>query len=121
MLLRLAEQYLIRAEARAQLNNVNGAQSDLNTIRSRAGLSIIMPNDKNTLLDAILHERKVELFTELGHRWFDLKRTGHVDAVMSIEAPKKINGMGWKSYQQLYPLPLTDLQRDQNLVQNPGY
>lgn len=121
MVLRLAEQYLIRAEARAHQNNITGAQSDLNAIRSRAGLSAGPASDKESLLAAISHERQVELFTEWGHRWLDLKRTGNIDAVMTTVTPLKANGAPWKSSQQWYPLPLSDLQQSPNLVQNPGY
>lgn len=121
MVLRLGEQYLIRAEARAQQNNIDGAQTDLNAIRTRAGLANTTAADKASLLLAILQERRVELFTELGHRWFDLKRTGDVDAIMTVVTPQKSGGVPWQSYQQLYPLPLSDLQSAPNLVQNPGY
>lgn len=121
MVLRLAEQYLIRAEARTQQSNIGGAQSDLNAIRIRAGLSNTAAGDKTSLLTAILHERQVELFTEWGHRWLDLKRTGQLDAIMSIVTPLKTNGAPWQSFQQLYPLPLTDLNTAPNIVQNPGY
>jgi hypothetical protein len=120
MVLRLGEQYLIRAEARAQQNNVSGAQSDLNAIRNRAGLSNTTANDKPSLLIAILHERQIELFSEWGHRWLDLQRTSNVDAVMSIVTPLK-GGASWSSYQKLYPVPVVDIQRDPNLTQNPGY
>ena len=122
MVLRLAEQYLIRAEAEAQLGNGNGVINDLNMIRTRAGLAgYAGATDKASLLTAILHERQVELFTELGHRWLDLKRTGNIDAVMQSVTPLKANGSPWQSYQQLYPVWLQDIQRDNNLVQNPGY
>ncbi|MBL7742002.1 MAG: RagB/SusD family nutrient uptake outer membrane protein, partial [Chitinophagaceae bacterium] len=60
--LRLSELYLIRAEARTQQNNFVAAQSDLNTLRSRAGLSNTSANDKPSLLTAIEQERRVELF-----------------------------------------------------------
>jgi hypothetical protein len=123
MVLRLAEQYLIRAEARAQQNDLAGAISDLDAIRSRAGLPLIATTNpgitKEALLEAILHERRVELFTEWGHRWFDLKRTGKVDAVMSIETPLK--GGVWESREALYPVPISELQKAPNLIQNPGY
>jgi len=118
-ILRLAEQYLIRAEARAAQNDIAGAQNDLNIIRSRAGLPHTTASDKTTLLNAILQERRVELFTEWGHRWFDLKRIGQLDAVMQAVSPLK--GSSWKPYQALYPIPQEDLNRDPNLVQNPGY
>lgn len=119
MMFRLAEQYLIRAEARAQLNNIPGAQADLNAIRTRAGLGNTIANDKSSLLAAILKERQVELFTEFGHRWLDLKRTNTINTVMAIAAPQK--GTTWNPNWQLYPLPFTDIQRNPNLVQNPGY
>jgi hypothetical protein len=118
--LRLAEQYLIRAEARAQQNNTTGAINDLNVIRKRAGLPLYVgADDLGTLLTAILQERQLELFAEWGHRWFDLKRTDTVDAVMIDVAPKK--GGIWNPNWKLYPLPLTDLVLDNNLAQNSGY
>lgn len=119
MVLRLAEQYLIRAEARTQLNNLTGALSDLNMVRHRAGLPDTTASSKLEILKLIMHERKIELFTEWGHRWMDLKRTGNVDPVMTQVTPFK--GAAWNTNQQLYPIPLNDLQRDQSLVQNTGY
>jgi len=121
MILRIGEQFLIRAEARAQQNNIAGSISDLNVIRLRANLPSTNASDKASLLTAIQNERRVELFTEWGHRWLDLKRTNKVDAVMSTITPIKANGSAWKSYQQLYPIPLSDLQSAPNLVQNAGY
>jgi hypothetical protein len=121
MVLRLGEQYLIRAEARAQLGNVSGAQDDLNTIRIRAGLPLTTAGDKNSLLVAIMNERQVELFSEWGHRWFDLKRTGKVDEVMKVVTPLKASGFSWQSYQKLYPIPLSELQTAPNILQNDGY
>jgi len=84
MILRLGEQYLIRAEARARQNNIPGAQADLNLIRTRAGLSSTTANDQSALLAVIGHERQAELFTEWGHRWLDLKRSGEIDAVIAF-------------------------------------
>lgn len=115
VVLRLGEQYLIRAEARAQQNNLSGAQEDLNIIRNRAGLPNTTANDKNTLITAIYQERQTELFCEWGHRWFNLKRTGNVDSVLSLEKN------GWHSSAALYPLPYTELQLNPLLTQNPGY
>lgn len=116
---RLAEQYLIRAEAMAQQNKLTDAASDLNKIRNRAGLANTTATTQTDLLTAIYHERRVELFCEWGHRWFDLKRTGQVDAVMSIVAPQK--GGIWNTNWQLYPIALSELQANPYLIQNPGY
>jgi starch-binding outer membrane protein, SusD/RagB family len=122
MVLRLAEQYLIRAEARAQQGNTAGAQSDLNAIRNRAGLSNTTASAQPALLTVILKERQVELFSEWGHRWFDLKRTATIDAVMATVTPIKSKGTTqWQSHQKLYPIPRGELQKAPNLTQNVGY
>jgi hypothetical protein len=119
MILRLAEQYLIRAEARVQQNNIPGAQSDLNVIRNRAGLANTTANTQSALLDAILHERQVELFTEWAHRWLDLKRMEKIDAVMSTVTIQK--GGTWNTNQQLYPIPQSEIDKNSGLSQNAGY
>jgi hypothetical protein len=119
MVLRLGEQYLIRAEARAQQNNLSNAKDDLNLIRARAGLGGFTGSDKETILSAILHERQIELFSEWGHRWLDMKRTANVNAIMTAAAP--IKGTTWNSNWQLYPIPLYDITINPNLEQNQGY
>jgi starch-binding outer membrane protein, SusD/RagB family len=121
MVLRLAELYLIRAEARVQVGNIQGASDDLNAIRARAGLANTTAVEQADLFTKIQHERKVELFTEWAHRWIDLKRTNGIDDVMSVVTPLKSNGVSWKSYQQLFPLPTREIQFAPNLIQNIGY
>ncbi|PSL30703.1 RagB/SusD family nutrient uptake outer membrane protein [Chitinophaga ginsengisoli] len=124
MVFRLAEQYLIRAEARARKGNItgnNGAESDLNIIRARAGLPHLQDLSQNNIYSTILSERRHEFFSEWGHRWFDIKRMGVVDQVMTEAMTEK--GGVWKSYQQLFPIPQQELQRNPSLTghQNPGY
>lgn len=119
VVLRLAEQYLIRAEVRAHQNNTIGALSDLNMIRERAGLASFTDGSGQSILEAIEQERQVELFAEWGHRWFDLKRTGRIDAVMGVVTPAK--GGNWESSWQLYPIPQTERDNNPNLSQNSGY
>ena len=125
MLFRLGELYLIRAEARAKQNNISGSRADLLAIRRRAGLAdvTLTANDQASLLSAVLQERRVELFSEYGHRWFDLKRTGNIDAVMTSVTPLKSGGLTtWESFRQLFPLPIADINNAQgNIKQNPGY
>jgi starch-binding outer membrane protein, SusD/RagB family len=117
VVLRLAEQYLIRAEARAQQGNTSGAATDINIVRTRAGLANTTAATQTTLLAAIAQERKVELFGEYGHRWLDLLRTGQANTVLSAMKPTTWNA----TRSVLFPIP--DLQRQQNtsLTQNPGY
>jgi hypothetical protein len=119
MVFRLGEQYLIRSEARVQLNRISEAKDDLNAIRIRAGLPGTTANDKKSLLSAILHERQTELFTEWGHRWFDLKRTNTVDAIMNVVTAQK--GGAWNTNYQLYPISNNELLANPKLTQNPGY
>lgn len=116
MVLRLAEIYLLRAEARAQQGNITGAKADLNAIRHRAGLPNAAANTNKELIDAIMHERQVELFTEWGHRWFDLKRSGKIDAILSTA-----KGAAWQDTDALYPIPQNERALNPNLTQNPGY
>jgi hypothetical protein len=116
VVLRLAEQYLIRAEARTQLNKFAEAQADLNTIRKRANLANTSANDKASLLQAIEKERQIEFFCEWGHRWFDLKRTGRIDTVLGT-----IKGSNWQSTDALYPIPQAEILSNSKLTQNPGY
>lgn len=112
---RLAEQYLIRAEARTQLEKYPEAQQDLNIIRERAGLSPTSASDKSTLLAATEFERRAELFTEWGHRWFDLIRTDRSQAVLG---PLKAD---WQGTDVLLPIPDSERLLNPNLSQNTGY
>ena len=109
-LIRIAELYLIRAEARAQQNKLEEAAADLNVIRARADVPAITPGTQAALLQAIEDENAVEFAFE-AHRWFDLTRTGRADAVLGIKDKNF-----W-----LFPLPLSDVQSDPDLTQNPGY
>ncbi|MDB5157282.1 MAG: hypothetical protein JWR50_1989 [Mucilaginibacter sp.] len=118
MVFRLAEQYLIRAEAEA--NGAPGgtaaAIADLNIIRNRAGLTNLSATLNQTqVLTAVAQERRIELFSEWGHRWFDLKRTNQANAILQKLKPN------WASYKLLYPIPQSDIKADPNLRQNPGY
>ena len=116
--MRLAEQYLIRAEARVKQNKLAEAISDLDQIRARAGIDLIAhvkPNiDQQALLDSILLGRKRELFAEWGHRWFDLKRIGKVNTVFNGRPT-------WQSTDELYPIPGGERLKNPFLTQNDGY
>lgn len=111
IILRLAEQYLIRAEARTKMNsNISGALSDLNMTRQRAGLGALTTTDPNALLQEIALENRKEFFCEQAYRWFNLKRTGQVDAVLSALKPS------WKPEAKFYPISQTILNTNPNLL-----
>jgi len=114
--LRLAEMYLVRAEARAQQNDISGSQEDLNIIRRRAGLNNTPASNQTDLLLAIEHERQIEFFAEWGHRWFDLKRTGRANLLFAIA-----KGSNWQATDALYPIPLYEIRSNSRLFQNAGY
>lgn len=113
---RLAEQYLIRAESKVKLGDLDGAAQDINAIRTRAGMENTLATTAEDLLDVVLQERQKEFFTEFGHRWFDLKRTEKADAVLSLTK------IGWNASDVLLPIPESELVLNPNLnPQNSGY
>lgn len=118
VMIRLAEMYLIRAEARAEQGELN-AVDDLNAVRARAGLPGTSAHTPADFLAAVAKERQTELFTECGHRFFDMKRTGVIDSVMNIVAPTK--PATWGTFNKYWPIPSQDLIDDPNLTPNPGY
>lgn len=116
IIFRLGEMYLIRAEARAHSGDLAGAKEDLNVIRSIAGLENTSALTQDEILDAILQERRLELFTEFGHRFFDLKRFNMIQPVLSVVKP------GWDAHDALFPIPEAELNLNPNLQpQNQGY
>lgn len=124
--LRLAEMYLIRAEAAARLGNFTQALADVNVIRERAGLE---GYDETTadldedgtmtaaeVLEIVLTERRHEMFYE-GHYFFDLKR--FADAVPAAQA--RLTALGITGNKLLFPIPQREIDANPALIQNPGY
>jgi hypothetical protein len=115
IILRLAEMYLIRAEAEANktTGNITAIQNDINVIRARAKLYVTAANTINDLKTAIEKERRVEFAFE-GQRWFDLVRTRQAMSVLPTVT--NIN-------KTLFPIPSGELQTNKNpeMKQNPGY
>lgn len=113
---RLAELYLIRAEALAEENRISDGLNDVYVIRKRAGLPIALAiSSQAQLLTLIYQERRKELMFENNNRWFDLKRSGQAQAVLS--AIKPIFNMR----SLLLPIPNTIIASNPNLGQNNGY
>lgn len=114
IVLRLADMYLIRAEAEARLNgSIDAIQDDIDVIRTRADLSGTSASTHADLLRVIEKERRVEFAFE-GHRWFDLVRTGRaVDVLINVNSEN----------QTRFPIPLEEIQTNKNpgMTQNNGY
>jgi starch-binding outer membrane protein, SusD/RagB family len=107
--IRIAEMYLIRAEALGRVDGLN----DLNVIRSNRGLAPLhasdLPDD-NTYAQAVADENRAEFNFE-GHRYFDLARTGQVNTVLGVSLSNSV-----------YPIPLHEINATHGIVvQNPGY
>lgn len=120
VVMRLAEMYLIRAEANMLrgAGNKNTVIDDLNEVRRRAGLDkLLYTLTDQQVTDAIAHERQTELFAEWGHRWLDLKRTGKASDVLSQINYKQ----PWSNHQLLFPVPPDEILWGNNLSQNIGY
>ncbi|WP_421940481.1 RagB/SusD family nutrient uptake outer membrane protein [Pedobacter sp.] len=114
--MRLAEQYLIRAEARARIGtNLGGALSDLNVIRTRAQADVSTSTTQAALISEIALENRKEFFCEQAYRWYNLKRTGEADAVIGALKPS------YRPAAKLLPFPNNAVDANPNLIQNPGY
>lgn len=119
--LRLAELFLVRAEAKAMAGDLPGAIADVDAIRARAQaplLAITNPGlTQAELLLAIQEEWRKEFFTEWGHRWLNLKRWNKVTSELSAIKPGD-----WQPTDVLYPVPQSELHRNPFLgSQNAGY
>jgi len=107
--LRLADVILLYAETLNENGNSSGAETQLNKIRTRAGLANY---DGSDLKQAIQDERRLEFAFE-GQRWFDLVRTGTVNAEM---------GQSIDSKYHLFPIPVSEVLSSFGVItQNEGY
>lgn len=114
---RLAETYLIAAEANMELGNTSKALQYINTVRRRAFNDTA--HDLSSInIDIILEERARELAFE-GHRWFDLKRTGKLVDMVKKHNPQAAPNI--KDYHVNMPIPQDFVDLAKNFPQNPGY
>ncbi len=125
--IRFADILLLKAEALANLGNIDEAEKIVNQIRARVSLPALPVSakaSKETMLNAILKERRLELAFE-GHRWFDLVRFGKVEEVMNSLASRDIGRLPlrrvYSETSYIFPIPSTAIDLNSNLVQNPGY
>jgi hypothetical protein len=122
ILMRLADIILLKAEALNEMGDVNGAAQLVNQIRSRVDLPNTTATTQESMRLAIEKERRLELAFE-GHRWFDLKRTGRAIEVINNAIGPDGNKYGYNLTQNglLWPIPQSELDKNELLTQNPGY
>lgn len=115
IVLRLAEMYLIRAEAEAHISggSISSVKDDIDVIRLRANLTASTGSTIDELLVAVENERRLEFAFE-GQRWFDLVRTGRATEVLPTVTDTD---------KTLFPIPAGELQTNNSpeMIQNPGY
>ncbi len=110
--LRLADVILMYAEALNETGSTSNALTELNKIRTRAGLDNSTASSQGEVRQAIQDERRLELAFE-GQRWFDLVRTGTVDAEMGQTIDSRFH---------LFPIPISEVLASFDVItQNPGY
>lgn len=138
--LRLAEVYLNLAEALYQTGDEKGAREAVNTVRARAGMPDITASGAD-LLEAIKHERRIELVFE-EHRYFDVRRwkeadkyfgttvhgiyiKKHPDGTKTYEVSSVRSDVGgdrkWDDKMYWLPITKSEMDKNPNFVQNPGY
>jgi starch-binding outer membrane protein, SusD/RagB family len=124
--LRLADILLLKAEAYANQGNLVEASNIVNRIRTRVnlpGLSGSVTSSQNSMIDAVLNERRLELAFEC-QRWFDLVRNGKVIEVLNTlnsRDPGRLPMDMVTENSVLLPLPQSQIDINPSLVQNPGY
>ena len=121
---RLADILLLKAAALANKGDITGAMSQVNIIRTRAGIASISASNQSDAFNKILEERLMELAFE-GDRWFDLKRMGKAIEFLSKQKDGNGNLLPYASNinqnRLLWPIPQDKLDANALLTQNPGY
>lgn len=121
ILYRLAEAILLQAEAENELGNLDGAKKLLNRVRNRVSLPNTTANTKDAVRLAIEKEHRLEFAFE-GKRWYDLKRRGRFIQVMqSCTDHQRVYASSLTPDRLIWPIPHSEMQANESLIQNPGY
>jgi hypothetical protein len=125
---RLAEVYLLRAEANINLGQEQDARTDINAIRTRAGLPVLSDHWANDeLLRALQEEKQREFFAEWGLRFIDLKRwpsrinATHKDSTLLDDVMRKEKPNLWQHFRQVFPIPAGEIKQMPSIQQNDQY
>lgn len=120
MVYRLAETYLLRAEAHFRAGRLQDAADDINVVRQRANASLVSANEITE--DFILDERARELITEEPRRR-TLVRMGRLVEKAREHSLRALTRNSVQDFHQWWPIPQTaiDANLDAVLEQTPGY
>ena len=117
--LRYADVLLMKAEALNELGQTSDAEAYINRVRNRANLPNLTPGlDMATFREAVLHERRMELAFE-GQRWFDMIRVNN--GQFGLDFLHSIGKTNATEKHLLFPIPQIEIDRNPNLIQNPGW
>jgi len=125
---RYSDALLLLAEAQNEQGKSGPALTNLNLVRTRAGLAVSTETDQTNLRAVLAHERRVELAFE-NHRWHDLVRTGTAVSVMTtygVKAKATYNLLPSNAFtittdRLLFPIPQSERETNPALTQNTGY
>lgn len=124
--LRLADILLLKAEALVATGDLSGAATLVNQVRARVGLAALPSSvtaSADAMKTAVLKERRLELAFE-GHRWFDLLRYDVAVETMNTLNSRDSGRLAMKTMTEaltVYPIPQSEIDKNPNLKQNPGY
>lgn len=119
MLFRLAEMYLIKAEALARQGKTGEARAILEEFKTaRYTGDFDLPNHPKDILQEILNERVREFYQENDFRWLDMKRLG-------IQLSRTISGERFmlepEDFRYSFPIPAKEMELNKNMQQTPGW
>lgn len=142
-MIRLGELYLSYAEACVECNRLDEAKTFLNYVRKRAGIPTVEASwgkigvtlDQAKLRKIVRRERQIELYLE-NHNFWDLRRWGIAEVLGEQPMGMSVSETDFKLFAQpvatsvsrrfipahyLMPIPIGEINKCSNLVQNPGY
>jgi hypothetical protein len=120
--IRMSEMYFIAAEAYAEMDQLTDARDMLMTLREHRGIGNvnITANTREEFIDLLLTEKRLEFFSEMSHRWFDLRRRG-MDIPKGIDNVDQGMPLDFEDYRLVGRIPNDEIEANTNCIQNPGY
>ena len=121
-MMRTSEMYFIAAEAHAEMGDLNQAEEFLMTLREHRGMEHVDINvdSAEEFIDVLFTDKRVEYFSEMSHRWFDLRRRG-MDITKGVPDEDAGTPVDFDDYRVVERIPTAEISANENCVQNPGY